>query len=235
MNKLITLELERNSLRPYHIAVLICGVTMLAFQYLMAAIPHIDPTETDIEMFSSYNFLIGMNNIVYMAIFAILAAVMAARFVVEEYTGKRAILLFSYPISRKKIMGAKLALIFLYSVLAMLLCGAVIEGVFFSTEALFPLCNDRLTWMIILQAFRSLICHSFLAGLLGLLALWFGFWKRSVSVTIVAAVIVASLVCQVTAAALSFQPVMWIVLGATIMLTVCAVTNMLGQVENAEV
>lgn len=39
MYKIITLELKRNHLRSYHIAVLICGVTMLVFQYLMAAIP----------------------------------------------------------------------------------------------------------------------------------------------------------------------------------------------------
>lgn len=39
MRNLIALELKRNRLRPYHIATLICGVTMLGFQYLMAAIP----------------------------------------------------------------------------------------------------------------------------------------------------------------------------------------------------
>ena len=39
MRKLIALELKRNRLRPYYIAVLICGATMLGFQYLMAAIP----------------------------------------------------------------------------------------------------------------------------------------------------------------------------------------------------
>ena len=43
MRNLIALELKRNRLRPYHIATLICGVTMLGFQYLMAAIPHMDP------------------------------------------------------------------------------------------------------------------------------------------------------------------------------------------------
>lgn len=35
MRKLIALELKRNRLRPYHIATLICGLTMLGFQYLM--------------------------------------------------------------------------------------------------------------------------------------------------------------------------------------------------------
>ena len=53
MNQLIVLEWKRNRMFPYHIAVMICGVVMLAFQYLMAAVPHIDPAEADIELFFS--------------------------------------------------------------------------------------------------------------------------------------------------------------------------------------
>ena len=34
MHKLIALELKRNRLRSYHIAVLICGIAMLGFRYL---------------------------------------------------------------------------------------------------------------------------------------------------------------------------------------------------------
>ena len=69
MHKLIVLELKRNRLRPYHIATLICGVTMLGFQYLMAAIPYMDPTEPDAELFSQYPFLMGITCLVCMAIF----------------------------------------------------------------------------------------------------------------------------------------------------------------------
>lgn len=115
MNKLISLEVKQNRLRPYHIAVLIGGFTLLAFHYFMAAIPLIYPTEADIAMFSSYDFLFNLNHLVSMAIFGILGAVMGTRFVIEEYSGAKAILLFSYPISRKKMMGAKLWLVFLLS------------------------------------------------------------------------------------------------------------------------
>ena len=62
---------------------------MLGFQYLMAAIPYMDPTEPDAELFSQYPFLMGITCLVCMAIFSILSAVMASRFVVEEYSGKR--------------------------------------------------------------------------------------------------------------------------------------------------
>lgn len=235
MRNLIALELKRNRLRSYHIAVLICGVTMLGFQYLMAAIPYMNPTGRDAELFSQYPFLMGITYLVCMAIFAILSAVMASRFVVEEYSGKRAILLFSYPISREKVLCAKLVLVFLYTSGAMLLCGAVIQAVFFLTESLFPLCCDQLTVEVILQSLGFLLCCSVLAGLLGVVSLWFGFRKKSVSVTIVASVILTALVCQVIAATLAFLPMMGAVLGVTGILAALAIENLLRQVNNMEV
>lgn len=235
MHKLIALELKRNRLRPYHIATLICGVTMLGFQYLMAAIPYMDPTEPDAELFSQYPFLMGITCLVCMEIFLILSAVMASRFVVEEYSGKRAILLLSYPISRKKVLRAKLVLVFAYTVGTMLLCGAVIQAVFFLTESLFPLCSDQLTIEVILQSLGSLLCCSILAGLLGVVSLWFGFRKKSVSVTIVASVILVTIVCQMISVALSFWPIMGIVFGVTGIFAILAIQNLLRQVNNMEV
>lgn len=235
MRKLIALELKRNRLRPYHIATLICGLTMLGFQYLMAAIPYMDPTEPDAELFSQYPFLMGITCLVCMAIFSILSAVMASRFVVEEYSRKRAILLLSYPISRKKVLCAKLVLVFAYTVGAMLLCGAVIQAVFFLTESLFPLCSDQLTINMFLQFLGFLLSCSILAGLLGVVSLWFGFRKKSVSMTIVASVVLAALVCQVIAAALAFLPMMGAALGVTGILAALAIKNLLRQINNMEV
>lgn len=235
MRKLIALELKRNRLRSYHIATLICGLTMLGFQYLMAAIPYMDPTEPDAELFSQYPFLMGITCLVCMAIFSILSAVMASRFVVEEYSRKRAILLLSYPISRKKVLCAKLVLVFAYTVGAMLLCGAVIQAVFFLTESLFPLCSDQLTINMFLQSLGFLLSCSILAGLLGVVSLWFGFRKKSVSMTIVASVVLAALVCQVIAAALAFLPMMGAALGVTGILAALAIKNLLRQINNMEV
>ncbi len=235
MHKLIALELKRNRLRPYHIATLICGVTMLGFQYLMAAIPYMDPTEPDAELFSQYPFLMGITCLVCMAIFSILSAVMASRFMVEEYSGKRAILLLSYPISRKKVLRTKLMLVFLYTVGAMLLCGAVIQTVFFLTELLFPICSDHLTIKVILQSLGFLLYCSVLAGLMGVIALWFGFRKKSVPVTIVASVILATLVCQVISAAIQYIPILWIVIGIAAICSLIAVLDLFRQVEGMEV
>ena len=208
---------------------------MLGFQYLMAAIPYMDPTEPDAELFSQYPFLMGITCLVCMAIFAILSAVMASRFVVEEYSGKRAILLLSYPISRKTVLCAKLVLVFAYTVSAMLLCGAVIQAVFFLTVSLFPLCSDQLTVEVVLQSLGFLLCCSILAGLLGVVSLWFGFRKKSVSMTIVVSVILVTIVCQIISAALAFLPMMGIVFGVTGIIAILAIQSLLRQVKNMEV
>ena len=142
INRLFSLELERNSLRPYQIAVEVGTVFILGFIYLMAAIPKIDPGDSDAELFSSYNFVIGLTLVVMMGIFSVISATMSSKFIVDEYRGKKAILLFSYPISRKKIMETKILLVFLFTFGSMLISGAIVLAVFMITESLVPIGND---------------------------------------------------------------------------------------------
>lgn len=235
MNKLTALELRRTSLGPYRMAVLLCGVSMLAFQYLMAAIPHMEPGEPDAALFSSYPFVNGMTSLVSMAAFTIWGAVLASRIIVEEYSGQRAILLLTYPVSRKKVLGTKLKLVFFCTVSAMFLSGAVIQAVFYLTERLFPLCSAQLTPTAALRSLVFLLCCSLLAGLLAMLSLWIGFRKRSVPVTIVSSVILACLVCQAAGAALSFLPLMGIMLGITAILAAFSAESLCKQAETLEV
>ena len=223
MKALISLEIRRSSLRPYHRAALICSVTMLFFYYFMASIPLIDPTETDIGLFSSYEFLFSLNHLLSMAAFTILGSVMGARFIVEEYTGARAILLFSYPVSRRKIMGAKLCLVFFYSTAAMLLCG--IATGFFETMT-----GTMAAWI-----FFSLLFHSLLAGFLALLSSWIGFLKTSVPVTIVSGVIISCVVCQILSAVYIFHPALFLVTGVAAAGAVTAIKHLSRYVENMEV
>ena len=235
MCKLIGLELRRNRLGPYHGAAAICGVCMLAFQYLMAAVPYLDPADQDAELFRSYSFVTGMTGLVSMAVFTILGSVMASRFILEEYNGKHAILLFSYPVSRRRILAAKLCLVTGYTVCAVLLCGGAVYGIFFLTEALAPICSDRLTLEVVLRSSGFLTVCAILAGFLGLLALWIGFRKRSTPTAIVAAVILASVVCQVVSVVLVFWPAGGLVMGAAAQLSVLSLKDLFDRVEKMEV
>jgi hypothetical protein len=234
MNRLISLELKRNGLKSYHVAVLIITAVMLSFLYLLAAIPKLDPKDIDLNMLITYHNLIHINNIIGMVIFTILSSVMFSKFVVEEYAGKRAILLFSYPVERKKILEAKIFMVFFYTVVAMLLCGAIVLGVFFTIESQFPICEDHMSITTVLGGFLSLLIHSLLAGVWGIVALNVGFGKQSISVTIISAVIIATVMCQMMAITMSITgAIAFLVLG--IIAAVITLSNLKKRVINMEV
>ena len=206
MRKLISLELKRNGLRSYHTCVLISTVVMLSFLYLMAVLPKLDPSEADLGMFLTYESLVNMTSIILMAIFIILSSAMSAKFIVEEYSGKRAVLLFSYPVKRRSVLNAKAGMVFCYTVFSMLLSGAVIFGVFYISESFIHLCADEISLGIILKSLLLLVSYSLLSGVWGMVALWFGFKKQSVIITIVAAVVISVLLCQSTAVFMAVSP-----------------------------
>lgn len=237
MNKLISLELKRNGLRSYHGTVVISTIVMLGLLYLMVLIPKIDPAEAHMAVFLDYNSLISMTDVICMAIFMILSAVMYARFVVEEYVGKKAILLFSYPVKRQSILKAKVGMVFSYTVLAMMLCGIVIFGIFFLTETIFHMCNDSLNIQTVLRCLFSLLCHSLLAGTWGIVALWFGFRRQSVQTTIVAAVIIAIVICQFASLSIGggslISTIIFLVIGIAAM--IFAGADIQKKVQNMEV
>ncbi len=235
MNKLTRLELKRNSLKPYYIAVSIITIVILSFLYLLAAIPRTDATDTDAEMFMSYDFIVGLDNIVSMAVFSIMSAAMASKFIVEEYAGKRAIMLFSYPVDRKKIIDTKIITVFSYTVISMLLCNGISLTIFFVTESLFPLCQDTIDTGLILNCISSILCYSLSAGLLGIISLWFGFRKKSTIVTIISACIIASVLCQVIAMTLFTRFVLIIILAVIFLTAMLAWTSLRYQVKNMEV
>ena len=164
MNKLIHLELKRNNLKPYHFTVIITAFFVMGFLYLLAAIPKIDPADTDNAMFMSYEFIVGLSNVVCMAVFAIMSAVMASKLIVDEYTGKKAILLFSYPIERTQILNAKILTVFSYTFFSMLICSSFDLTVFFITESLFPFCTDTISVGLILNSFLSSCDNRHLCG-----------------------------------------------------------------------
>ncbi len=235
MNKLIKFELKRNSLKTYHIAVVIITVVILSFLYLLAAIPQIDAADSDTEMFMSYDFIIGLGNIISMAIFSIMSSVMASKFIVDEYTGKKAILLFSYPVDRKKILDVKIIIVFFYTAISMLVCNGIATTVFLSTESLFPLCQDSIDITLIRNCIFSVLCYSLMSALVSLAAVWFGFMKKSIIVTITSACVIVSILCQILGMILFIRPVIIAILAVILMIAIAVWINLHNQVEKMEV
>lgn len=235
INRLFSLELERNSIRPYQTAVAVSTFFILGFIYLMAAIPKIDPGDSDTELFSSYNFVIGLTLVVMMGIFSVISATMSSKFIVDEYRGKKAILLFSYPISRKKIMETKILLVFLFTVDSMVISGAIVLLVFMITESFIPISNDIVSLRLILTSSIYLVCYALIAAFCGIISSWIGFRKQSVIATIVASCIIMVTMCQVAAMTFFSGVAMILLLTGTGIITFLAFESMLSQAGKMEV
>jgi ABC-type transport system involved in multi-copper enzyme maturation permease subunit len=118
MMKLINLELQRINLRPYLISSTISGFVLLAFTYFIAYVAQV---EQEVQ-FMSYENIFLFTGAMSVLIFGVLSATMYEKLIIEEYSGKRLALLFSYPVGRKKAFSAKILIVFLFVVLSMLLC-----------------------------------------------------------------------------------------------------------------
>lgn len=237
MNKLISLELKRNNLKSYHRAVLIIIITMLGFTYLFAAAPNLESPGVgqSMDMLLSYDFLILLSNLISMVIFSVLSAVIGAKFVVSEYFGGNAILLFSYPIAREKILNAKVLIVFSYTVITMIISQCIVFTVFFVTESIFPICPDILNFQVIITAIIALICNALLAGLLGIISLWFGYKKKSISASIVSSCIIATVICQIMSMTFLYSPMLIIILALVAVTALFMLSNVHREIKSLEV
>lgn len=197
MNALIKLEYKKHNLRVYVKLAAVITLVMLGFLYLFAYAPMLEPDDKDMAIFSGYQNLIPVFGVLHMTVFGVLSAVMNARLIIEEYAGKRMILLFSYPVSRTKVILSKLILVVGFTVIVMTVSSLVIFLIFGVTENMIPLVNERFTLATLKQAVKMALFMSFMAAGIGVVAAGIGFAAKSMPAAIVAAVIIASVMCNI--------------------------------------
>lgn len=199
MKTLIKLELKRNNIRTYVISSFIIAITMLGFLYLFAYIPVLEPNDTDMAIYFSYSNIIPLFEVLNMTAFCVLAAVMYSKFVIEDYSGKRPILLFSYPVSRKKVILSKLSVVGIFIIISMVISNLTIFLIFAITERNIHLVAQEFTFSIMLEVVGITLFMSLIAVSIGIIAVGIGFIKKSVATTIISAVLIASLMCNIVA------------------------------------
>lgn len=224
MKTLISLELKKNKISTYIIAGIIIAITMLGFLFLFAYAPLIEPNDKDMQIFSGYNNLIPLFSVFNMAVFCVMSAVMYSRFVIEDYSGKRPILLFSYPVSRKRIILSKLSIVCGFTIISMLISNFTVFLTFGITENFIHLVGKAFTLSIMLRVLENTLIMSLIAASIGIAAVGIGFIKKSVPATIVSAVLIASLMCNIVVNASLNRVTMYIL--TAVMILVGAVFSM---------
>ncbi|WP_048601581.1 ABC transporter permease [Rubeoparvulum massiliense] len=192
MLNLMRLELYKLKLPSLIKGVLIANVVISAFLLLILYGPQPDE---DVA-FKNYTELFVAIDTFVRAAFIIYAAALIAKLIIDEYKNRTITVLFLYPISRKKLMVAKLLIIALFTFLAILLSYAVLMTSFYALSINQQLIADTLTISMITDQTIKLVMNAISATGMSLIPLYFGMRKFSVPTTILSSIIIVMIACS---------------------------------------
>jgi len=230
MIKLMKLELKRMSLRPYIICVIAFSMGLLAFIYFVAYVAQV---EQELQ-FQEYKNIFRITMAVSIILFSILSAVMYSHLIIDEYTGNRPTLLFSYSVSRKSILIAKILVVFLFVLLSMLFCTMVPLTIFSITESISPIVGGDLKEELFASC--QLIVTSIISvASIGVVSMRNGFIKKSISMTLICAFALSGLFGNIAVGSADNSSIALLIMGFYFIIAMIAVFELSNKIENMEV
>ncbi|MED3380512.1 ABC transporter permease [Bacillus tropicus] len=189
MLHLMKLELKKFKLGWYVKRAIIANIVILALMIFVSIIAQV---EGDAEIRNPETILLMASTIVR-ATFIILGSVLIARLIIGEYKNKTILLMFSYPINRKKMMASKLAITAIVTFITVIVSNILVVGIFFGIDSYFSILPNSFTVDQLVQEGIKLVPLAIATAGMSLIPLYFGMRKRSVPTTIVSSLIVVSI------------------------------------------
>lgn len=230
MIKLIKLELQRVNLKTYYVCSAVFGTLILVFTYFVA---YVAQAEREAK-FMNYANIFRFTGAIGILLFGVMSAAMYSRIIIGEYSGKRLALLFSYPVSRGKTFLAKVLLTATFITGAMALSTLLPIAVFAATEHFSPIVSDTMTKQTLLTALQMAALSMAAVNTIGILAMWVGFAKKSVSATLISSFIFSSLYGNL-AVGQAGMPSSLLIMGISLAVVVCALAALTNQIKHMEV
>lgn len=189
MLHLMKLELKKFKLGWYVKRAIIANIVILALMIFVSIIAQV---EGDAEIRNPETILL-MASAIVRATFIIFGSVLIARLIIGEYKDKTILLMFSYPINRKKMMASKLAITAIVTFITVIVSNILVVGIFFGIDSYFSILPNSFTVDQLMQEGIKLVPLAIATAGMSLIPLYFGMRKRSVPTTIVSSLIVVSI------------------------------------------
>ncbi|AND09839.1 ABC transporter permease [Bacillus thuringiensis] len=189
MLRLMKLELKKFKLGWYVKGAVIANITILALMIFTSIVAQV---EGDPEIRNPQMMLLTASTLVR-ATFIVFGSVLIARLIIGEYKNKTIILMFSYPINRRKMMISKLVITATLTFITVIVSNILIVGVFFGIDSYFSILPNPFTVDQLVQEGINLVPLAIATAGISLIPLYFGMRKRSVPTTIVSSIIVVSI------------------------------------------
>ncbi|MFJ8518529.1 ABC transporter permease [Lysinibacillus xylanilyticus] len=184
MFKLLRLEWKKNCMSGYFKSLIICIIGIFAAVALMAV------GSGDEKMFLDYTDFMSLTNIIIRIVFIIFSSVILSRLVIDEYKNKTVQLLFTYPLKRKKIILAKLSLVFGFCFFSIMIATFMINIAVYFLNPMIGLFETPVEIQEMVATIPSTFINAFMMAGVSLIPLYFGMRKKSTASTITSAVLI---------------------------------------------
>ncbi|MGE7952934.1 ABC transporter permease [Lysinibacillus xylanilyticus] len=184
MLKLLRLEWKKNCIAGYFKGLISCIVGILAAVVLMAL------GSGDEQVFRDYTDFMSLTNILIRIVFIIFSSVILSRLVIDEYKNKTVQLLFTYPLKRKKIILAKLSLVFGFCFFSIIIATFMINIAVYLLNPMMNLFDTPVEIQEMVATIPSTFVNAFMMAGVSLIPLYFGMRRKSTASTITSAVLI---------------------------------------------
>ena len=189
MFNLIKLEIKKFKLQGHVKSAFLVHLVLVALFCMLQVILQIENEPVDDIIAASVMLLEGLGRITFM----MFAAVILANTVIEEYNKKTINLMFMYPISRKKLILAKLIIVVVFTFVNILISNILLIATLYIANSFF----DVLAWQLILSEVLGnipvMIVSAMLSSFVALIPLHFGMKKKSTTATMISGVLIVGL------------------------------------------
>lgn len=213
MYQLIKLELRKSKIGWYIKGAIIANIIILGMLYFLTVIEKVEG-ET---VFRTFNDFFMISGILIRGTFIVFAAVLISKVIIDEFKTRTSLIMFSYPINRKKIMASKLLLIFSLTLVTMFLSTIIITFSFAGLNQLFHLTSILdLPNNYFVSEIISLMMFNLMAAGASLVPLYFGMIKFSTPATIISSLIIVMVTSSSIGSDFSLANIIYIPLALSI-------------------
>ncbi|WP_159083072.1 MULTISPECIES: ABC-2 transporter permease [unclassified Lysinibacillus] len=189
MLKLIHLEIKKHKLFNYWLGVLIANISIIA---LMSMIFIIEKIELNMP-FEDFNMMMSMSDTLIRATFLIFSSIIMVKIIIEEYKSNLMSIMFTYPISRKKILLSKLTIVVIFTFTTIMFSSLLMGVGVYLLNPMIHIVPESISGENVVAFLTTSFFGALATAGLSLIPLFFGMRKKSSTATIVSAILLATL------------------------------------------
>lgn len=185
MIALMKLEMQKYNIRKY----IVTAIFMMLFSILFISVSLIDSASDPTQTKDTFASIFQMIEVLLSFIYIVFYGVLVSNMILKEYNTRTILIMFTYPVDRKKLIGAKILCISLFISLFLLLSYICCCGYVIIIDHAFDLLSGSFEVFYIMDWLVRMVMTILICNCIGLLTFSVGMKYKSVSFTIVCAVI----------------------------------------------